>query len=404
MEGILSEMGDGKRVNGLIQGDVGCGKSIVCFLLAAALAENGYQSAIMTPNRILAEQHYGNLMELFSGTGIGVGYYAGDMQAKERKKILAGLADGSIQVIVGTTSLIAPKVVYKDLALAVVDEEHKFGVMQRGNLADKGQAGVHTLVMSATPIPRTLAQTVYNKNMELYSIKSMPPGRKRTLSCVTDSTPGVLSFLRKELQAGHQAYIVCAMIGKDEKPVFSVEEAEEMYGSFIRSLGYSYAAITGKTPQEEMGTAMDCFRKNEIQVIIATSVIEVGVNVPNATALVIHNAERFGMAALHQMRGRVGRGSAQSYCVFFSEDTGNERLQAVSKTTDGCEIALKDLQMRSAGDLLRGTRQSGRNKYLEMILANQERYKDVQDAVEWLGENGAGILEAMQDSFYKKIE
>lgn len=408
LESILDKMSAGKRVNGLVQGDVSCGKSIVCFLLAAAMAENGYQAAIMTPNKVLAHQHYEDLKELLHDTDINVAFYAdtSKMSAKEKKEILSGLESGEIQIVVGTTSLIAESVAYKNLALAVVDEEHKFGVMQRKNFSEKGKQGIHTLIMSATPIPRTMAQTVYNKNTELYSIKSMPGGRKRVKSCVTNNTLSTIGFLKKELQAGHQAYIVCPMIEKNED-MENVMSAEELYEAYNNNLPeFSCAVLTGKTKKEESEDIIKKFKNNEIQVLIATSVIEVGVNVPNATVIIIHNAERFGLAGLHQLRGRVGRGKDQAYCIFFSDHLHNQRLDVISHTTDGFKIAEMDLQMRNPGDMLRGVRQSGKNKYVNLILSNKEKYELVRQAADEIETAGLldEYLEKMENSFYAEVE
>lgn len=388
---ILEDMKDGKRVNGLIQGDVSCGKSIVCFLLAIAMAENGYQTAIMTPNRTLARQHYDDLVKLTEGFGLKTAFIQGtsEMKAKERKEALKALADGEIDIVVGTTSLIAESVKYKNLGMAVVDEEHKFGVIQRDNLMKKGMKGVHTLIMSATPIPRTIAQTVYNENTSLYTINTMPPGRLRTLNCVTDSWAGVKTFLTKELQKGHQAYIICQLITDSDKRKTNAMTSEKLYDYYsdcFSKLGYKVAVLHGKVQNEEFTRVMEDFKDNKIQILVATSVVEVGVNVPNATAMVIHDAEKFGLASLHQLRGRIGRGTEQAYCVFFTSEPDNPRMKIISSTNNGFEIAMKDAEMRKTGDMLRGVRQSGKNKYVDMILANREKYAIVKQAAAWLKE------------------
>lgn len=388
---ILERMRTGKRVNGLIQGDVSCGKSIVCFLLAVLMADNGYQTAIMTPNKVLAQQHYTELCELVGEYGLSIEFYADSskMKASQRKDILKRLSNGEIDIIVGTTSLIGDSIKYQHLALTIVDEEHKFGVVQREALAQKGKKGIHTLLMSATPIPRTMAKTIYNKSMELYSIHSMPNGRKRVLNTVTNNFPATFRFMKKELQKGHQAYVVCPMIEKNKKVkgVLSAEELFQYYNNFLEPFGFKTAVLHGKMKKSEIEEAVEDFKNNKIQLLIATSVIEVGVNVPNATLIVIHNSERFGLAALHQLRGRVGRGSDQAYCAFFSNNLENERLKIISTTNDGFEIAQKDLEMREPGDLLRGIRQSGKNKYIELILTNQTGYKKVTAAADWLEEH-----------------
>ena len=385
---MVKKARDGRRISALVQGDVGCGKSIVAFLMAIAFVDSGYQAAIMAPTQVLANQHYAELSGLLSNTGIKCALYEGQkMKAKDRKKMLSEIKDGSISIIVGTHALIGKDVEYNNLALTIVDEEHKFGVIQKEALIEKASAGVHSITMSATPIPRSLAQVIYGDTTDIYTIKTMPPGRLRTKSCVSSNRKAVFSFLKKELAQGHQAYVVCPSIDKNES-MEGVRSVTEVLEEYKRELpGYRIRALTGKTKAADLVEILDDFSNNRAQVLIATTVIEVGVNVPNATSIVIENAERFGLAALHQLRGRVGRGKSQGYCVLVSEDEENERLKTLVSTTDGFVIAESDMKMRGSGEFI-GTRQSGEDEYISVILSSEQtrqlHLKLKQDARELL--------------------
>ena len=270
--------------------------------------------------------------------------------------------------------------IYKDLALTVVDEEHRFGVNQRAAIIEKAARGVHSITMSATPIPRSLAQVVYGDNVQLYTIRTRPEGRLPVKTRIFKNELGNMKFVLKEVRAGHQAYVVCPMIEQSEKSpeLKSVDAVSQMYRETLEPYGVRIAELTGKTPKEEADGIIDRFKSGEIDVLIATTVIEVGVNVPNATVMIITNAERFGLSSLHQLRGRVGRSSLQSYCVLQSEDEsekGLSRLKVMCDTNDGFQIAEADLKQRGAGDLL-GTQQSGDNKYVSLIIANPEIYRE----------------------------
>ena len=365
---IIEKMKNGERVNGLIQGDVGCGKTIVAFLVAICLAENGCQTAIMAPNRVVAKQHYEDIKELIDklGEDIKCGLLISKMKKKETTTVKEGLKSGEIQIVVGTSSLLNEDIEYNKFACAIIDEEHKFGVIQRDTLAQKGKEGVHSISMSATPIPRTLAKTVYDDTMELYNINELPAGRKRTLNCITDDWEKTFKFCNKKISEGRQIFIVCPMIDKDDKGIASTEEIAEIYSKALPNAKIS--TLTGKSKSKEAEETLESFKNHEYDILVATSVVEVGVNIPNATSIIIHNAERFGLAALHQLRGRVGRSAEQCFCVFFSDDKYNKRLQVISKTNDGFVIAREDLAQRQTGDSL-STRQSGKNKYIDLVLA-----------------------------------
>ena len=376
---MLSYAEAGRRINALVQGDVGCGKTIICTLMAAAFADSGYQSVIMAPTQVLARQHYDSISSMLAPFGIRTAFLDSSLKKRERDEVLQEIGNGSAQIIIGTHSCVGKDVVYKDLALAVVDEEHRFGVKQRTAIVEKAAKGVHSITMSATPIPRSLAQVIYGDNIQLHTVRSMPNGRKAVKTRVFRNQTGNMKFVLKEVQAGHQAYVVCPMIENNEKVpgVKSVDQITKEYREFLEPQGVRIGSLTGKTSKEETSEIINSFKDGKIDVLIATTVIEVGVNVPNATVMIITNAERFGLSSLHQLRGRVGRGDLQSYCVLQSDDEspkGLARLQVLCDTTDGFQIAEADLAQRGAGDLL-GTQQSGENKYVALMIANPDRYQ-----------------------------
>ncbi len=375
VDASLDKIRNGERLSALVQGDVSCGKTIVSFLIAAAIAGSGYQVAIMAPTQVLAEQHYTELSSLLEDTDVRCAYYTGEtMKAKEKRQMLADIADGSISIIVGTHSLLSNKLVYKDLALTIVDEEHKFGVLQKKALVDKASSGVHSITMSATPIPRTLAQVVYGDSVDVFSIRQMPGERKRVKSCVSNNTLAIHKFLNKELSAGHQLYVVCPAIDPNEERenIRSVSDAFKEYEASFSSYGVS--VLTGRNSKKETEQIIKDFKSGITKVLVSTTVIEVGVNVPNATVMVIENAENFGLAGLHQLRGRVGRGGFQSYCILRSTELDNPRLNAIVSTNDGFKIAEEDLKMRGTGEFI-GTRQSGVDNYISLILSSEENHK-----------------------------
>ena len=376
---MLSYAEAGRRINALVQGDVGCGKTIICTLMAAAFADSGYQSVIMAPTQVLARQHYDSISSMLAPFGIKTAFLDSSLKKRDRDAVLREIANGSAQIIIGTHSCVGKDLVYKDLALAVVDEEHRFGVKQRTAIVEKAAKGVHSITMSATPIPRSLAQVIYGDNIQLHTVRSMPNGRKAVKTRVFRNQTGNMKFVLKEVQAGHQAYVVCPMIENNEKVpgVKSVDQITKEYREFLEPQGVRIGSLTGKTSKEETSEIINSFKDGKIDVLIATTVIEVGVNVPNATVMIITNAERFGLSSLHQLRGRVGRGDLQSYCVLQSDDEspkGLARLQVLCDTTDGFQIAEADLAQRGAGDLL-GTQQSGENKYVALMIANPDRYQ-----------------------------
>lgn len=381
LDDFLDKLRDGRRVNALVQGDVGCGKTIVAILMMFAAADSGYQSVLVAPTAILAKQHYEELNGYAAKFGYKVAYLGGKMKVSEKKAIKQGIKDGEYQFIVGTHS--ALYIDYCNLALTITDEEHKFGSIQKNILVEKSMLGMHSVMMSATPIPLTLANVIYGKNTEVFTIKTLPNGRQPVQTAVCGKQETILEFAKKQIQAGHQVYVVCPLIVKDEdceatSKLESVEETEASYRNYFSGTGVEIVTVTGKTPAEEQEESFRRFKSNEVQILISTTVIEVGINVPNATLIVINNAERFGMAGLHQLRGRVGRGSNKAYCILKSQERDNMRLQAMCKSTDGFELAKIDMEQRGMGDII-GTEQSGFNKYVKLMFEYPNMFQKAQE-------------------------
>lgn len=369
---IYKDMKTGKRVSALVQGDVGSGKTIVAFLLMLIASENKYQSALMAPTNVLAKQHYEELKTFGERMGYKVAFLSGETKAKEKREILKELKSGDIDMLVGTHAIISSGVEFNNLALSIVDEEHRFGVAQRKLINEKTNSGVHSITMSATPIPRSLAMTIYGDNTEVYNIVQMPKGRKPIITKLTKNDTLAYEFMIEEIKNGRQCYIVCPLIEESESEVMqgvlSVDEVYKRVSNFHRGKGFNISVINGNMKQEEIAREIALFLEGKTHIIISTTIIEVGVNVPNSTVMIIQNAERFGLAQLHQLRGRVGRGSHQSYCVLVSKESENPKLNAMVRTTNGFEIAEEDLKLRGAGDFL-GTKQSGNHEDVMLMLA-----------------------------------
>lgn len=390
----------GKRINCLLQADVGAGKTICAALVASSIIDSGYQAVLMAPTQVLAKQHYETMQDLLGPYGIEIVFLFSGMKKKERTEALAKIADGTAQMIVGTHSCIANDVNYHKLALTIVDEEHKFGVAQRSKIIEKAAMGVHNITMSATPIPRSLAQVVYGDEIQLQTIRSMPEGRKPVITGIGRDKGKTFRFLLKEVKAGHQAYVVCPVIDPSEKlpNLKSVEEVRDEYEAVLGPYGVRIATLTGRDTKEQTEATIQAYKNGDYDVLIATTVIEVGVNVPNATMMIITNAERFGLSGLHQLRGRVGRSDLQSYCVLQSgaeDDKAMARLNAMVSTTDGFQIAEADLKLRGAGDFL-GTQQSGDNKYVSLMLAYPEQYEKAKEYARELINRGADSCDMMR--------
>ncbi|MEO0000691.1 MAG: hypothetical protein RL766_737 [Bacteroidota bacterium] len=361
---IRQDMGSGRQMNRLLQGDVGSGKTIVALMAMLIAIDNGAQSCIMAPTEILAKQHYNQFSKLLEPMGIGVGLLTGSTKAAERKKVLASLADGSIAIIVGTHALIEDVVRFQQLGLAVIDEQHKFGVAQRARLWEKSTVPPHMLVMTATPIPRTLAMTAYG-DLDYSVIDELPPGRTPVLTVhrLDDARPQVMDFIRSEITLGRQVYFIFPLIEESEKLQYEdLMQGYENVKAWFPEPQYWISMVHGRMNAEQKEVNMQRFVNLDTQIMVSTTVIEVGVNVPNASVMVIESAEKFGLSQLHQLRGRVGRGSEKSYCILLSGSQvgkdAKDRLSVMCSTTDGFKIAEKDLELRGPGDI-QGTRQSG---------------------------------------------
>lgn len=361
---IREDTRHGQHMNRLLQGDVGSGKTMVALLTALIAVDNGYQACIMAPTEILAQQHHAGFLEMLGDLPVRVELLTGSVKAADRRPIHAGLASGEVHLLVGTHAVLEPAVVFHRLGLVVIDEQHRFGVAQRARLWGKAVVPPHILVMTATPIPRTLSMTVYG-DLDVSIIDELPPGRKpiRTVHRTDAQRLGVFGFMREQINAGRQVYVVYPLI--EESAQLDHKDLMDGYESLTRHFPppeYRLSIVHGRMKAEDKDAEMRRFSEGTTQIMVATTVIEVGVNVPNASVMVIESAQRFGLSQLHQLRGRVGRGAEQSFCILMSDkELGKEarrRLETMCRTQDGFEIAEVDLELRGPGDLM-GTKQSG---------------------------------------------
>jgi len=376
---IRHDLGSNAQMNRLLQGDVGSGKTIVAFMSMLMALDNSFQACLMAPTEILSVQHYQGLEELSNKLNISIELLTGSSKTSKRRKIHESLENGELQILIGTHALLEDKVKFKNLGLAIIDEQHRFGVAQRSKLWKKNATPPHILVMTATPIPRTLAMSVYG-DLDISIIDELPPGRQviKTVHRYDKNRLKVLRFMRDEIDKGRQVYIVYPLIQESEK--LDYKDLMDGYESIVREFPlpkYQISIVHGKMKPADKEFEMQRFVKGETQIMVATTVIEVGVNVPNASVMIIESAERFGLSQLHQLRGRVGRGAEQSYCILMtghklSQDS-KVRLETMTRTSDGFEIAEVDLRLRGPGDIM-GTQQSG---ILNLKIANIIRDKDI---------------------------
>ena len=379
---IRADLGSNTQMNRLLQGDVGSGKTIVALMTMLLAVDNGFQACLMAPTEILATQHYQSIANLLKDTGVEVALLTGSSKTKERRLLDEQLQTGSLSILIGTHALLEDKVQFHNLGLAIIDEQHRFGVEQRAKLWRKNHIPPHILVMTATPIPRTLAMSVYG-DLDVSVIDELPPGRKpiKTLHQYENRRAETYEFIKREIDKGRQAYVVYPLIEESEALDFkNLTEGYEYITALFSAPKYKVSIVHGKLKPAEKDAEMERFVRNETQIMVATTVIEVGVNVPNASVMVIESAERFGLSQLHQLRGRVGRGSEQSYCILL---TGNKmsndtrvRMETMVRTNDGFEIAEVDLKLRGPGDLM-GTQQSG---VLALRIADIVKDQDILKA------------------------
>lgn len=412
---IRADVLTGHQMNRLVQGDVGSGKTLVALMSMLMALDNDCQACLMAPTEILATQHFESISKIVSSIGVNVKLLTGSSSKKERDTISEQLKDGSLHILIGTHAILEDKVVFRNLGLAVIDEQHRFGVVQRSRLWTKSHIAPHILVMTATPIPRTLAMTVYG-DLDVSVIDELPPGRKpvQTLLCYDNQRENIYRSIGRQLKKGRQVYIVYPLIEDNEKiDLLSLQTGyEEICETFP---SYNVAMVHGKMKPAQKDWQMQLFASGEAQILVATTVIEVGVNVPNATTMVIEHAERFGLSQLHQLRGRVGRGADQSYCVLMTKHKiareTRERLQILASTTDGFEIAEADLRLRGPGDL-EGTLQSGiafdlrianLAKDGEIIQIANNKAEEILDKDPQLN-NYPILLENLSELFERKVD
>lgn len=387
---MWADMRSGKQMNRLLQGDVGSGKTLVALLTSLIAIDNGFQACLMAPTEVLAQQHFKGLSKLLMPTGVKIGLLTGSTKAKERKELLAQLSCGELNMLVGTHALIEDAVEFKNLGIAIIDEQHRFGVEQRSKLWQKSSIAPHILVMTATPIPRTLAMTLYG-DLDVSVIDELPPGRKpvQTIHATESRRSRVFAFMKEQIKAGRQVFVVYPLIKESEKMDYkNLQDGYETIIEEFKAPEYVTAVVHGKQKNEDKQYDMNLFASGKAHILVATSVIEVGVDVPNASVMVIESAERFGLSQLHQLRGRVGRGSEKSYCILMTgyklSKESRQRIDLMCQTQDGFELAEADLRMRGPGDI-EGTSQSG--LAMDLHIANIGRDSLILEDARRLAQN-----------------
>lgn len=386
---IRADMGKNTQMNRLLQGDVGSGKTVVALMNMLIALDNGYQACLMAPTEILAQQHFESISALLNDLPVRVAFLSGSVKGKKRTEIFEGILSGDIHILIGTHALIEEKVVFKNLALAVIDEQHRFGVAQRAALYKKHKEFVpHILVMTATPIPRTLAMTIYG-DLDVSIIDELPPGRKeiKTIHIYEKDRPRVIQFMHSEIAKGRQIYVVYPLIEESAKlDLQNLQDGYEKLLQYFPPPQFQISVVHGRMKASDKDFEMQRFVNKTTQIMVATTVIEVGVNVPNASVMIIENTERFGLSQLHQLRGRVGRGADQSYCLLMSDyklsKEGKERISTMVRTTNGFDIAEADLKLRGPGDI-QGTQQSG---ILDFKLLNISQDRTIMDTARKIAE------------------
>jgi ATP-dependent DNA helicase RecG len=413
VDDVLTDMAAERPMSRLVQGDVGSGKTVVAAAVCWAVFKSGYQSAFMVPTEILAEQHYKYLTELLVPLGVKVELLTGSLGAKARRETLARISSGEADVVVGTHALISDNVEFSNLALIVADEQHRFGVQQRVALSEKGTEP-HVLVMSATPIPRTLALIVYG-DLDVSVIDELPPGRQKvdTFLVGEDMRQRIYNFIRRLVSEGRQVFIVCPAVEETEETPDGLKSVKEYMKTLSEKIfpDLSVGMVHGKMKPKEKNETMQAFAEGSINILVATTVIEVGVDIPNAALMVVENADRFGLSQLHQLRGRVGRGKFKSYCVLFEGadgETSRERLKAMCKTNDGFKIAEEDLRIRGPGDFF-GSRQSGLpDMHIAGLTSDMELLQDAQNAAKKLMKSDPELTapenRTLRDSVVRMLE
>lgn len=367
VEAIIKQISAGGRVDSIVSGDVGCGKTLVAIILSVFMAENNLQTAVLAPTLVLAKQHYEEFSRQLAPLGINVALLTGESKKKEREVIKEGITNGTIHVLIGTHAILSSELNFHQLGMAIIDEEHKFGVAQKQALEQFDRAGAHHVSMTATPIPRSMATAIFGDETTVLPIKTMPAGRKPVITTIESSLEAICEKLKREIAAGHQAYVICPYIeDSGDEAIWSVETTTVALRKALTAYGIAVDSISGNMSSKQISAVMDEFSSGKLDILVSTTIVEVGVNVPNATIVAVLSANRFGLSGLHQLRGRVGRGGDQGFCCLLT-DKPSSKLDILCRTNDGFVIAEEDMALRGPGDIM-GEAQTGDNHTLQLIL------------------------------------